>query len=316
MKKIIVVAAPLALAACGGPIELTVAKLAGDFISYVSTGKSTTDHAVSMVAERDCALHRPLFEEDICRDDVLVAAEPPATLATYGEPEIKRELRAADPAIYAVNAPQTSWANPSGAASSSAVARIDLPPRTPVNTPETVNADQADITQVASAEEKFTDQPNDEYRAPEGPLDLQAQADAAIAGYVTEDDTAKGVNTAQTQTAALVDPVVMSDEVPSAQDDDVSGNDAPALAGDDLALPLPGDYVILASFVEKGRAENALTIYGEYQPRLLTATVGGRDYLRVAVGPLSSEHANDLRLLAAKKGIKDPWIVAIAPSGE
>ena len=66
MRKILVVAAPLALSACGGPIELTVAKLAGDLISYVSTGKSTTDHAVSFVAEQDCALHRALFEEEIC----------------------------------------------------------------------------------------------------------------------------------------------------------------------------------------------------------------------------------------------------------
>ena len=93
------VAAPLALSACGGPIELTVAKLAGDLISYVSTGKSTTDHAVSFVAEQDCALHRPLLEQDICKDEETVLAEEAAALAVMGEPEIKQEIRAARPEI-------------------------------------------------------------------------------------------------------------------------------------------------------------------------------------------------------------------------
>ncbi|WP_296993275.1 SPOR domain-containing protein, partial [Thalassospira sp. UBA1131] len=89
-----------------------------------------------------------------------------------------------------------------------------------------------------------------------------------------------------------------------------------ALAGDDLAAPLPGDYVVLASFADEARANRALGLYKEYQPRLLNAEVKGKPYLRVAVGPLSAEHAHDLRLLAAKKGVKDPWIVGVGATGE
>ena len=123
------VAAPLALGACGGPIELTVAKLAGDLISYVSTGKSTTDHAVSFVAERDCALHRPLLEQTICKDDETILAEEAAALAVMGEPEIKQELRVARPEIYAVNAPAEDWSRPSATAlKSNAIVTTNLPP--------------------------------------------------------------------------------------------------------------------------------------------------------------------------------------------
>lgn len=35
-------------------------------ISYITTGKSLSDHAISSVREEDCAVHRFLFEETIC----------------------------------------------------------------------------------------------------------------------------------------------------------------------------------------------------------------------------------------------------------
>ena len=38
-------------------------------MSYVVTGKSPTDHAVSAVVHEDCALHRVVKREDICDPD-------------------------------------------------------------------------------------------------------------------------------------------------------------------------------------------------------------------------------------------------------
>lgn len=301
MKKILVVVAPLALAACGGPVELTVAKLAGDLISYVTTGKSTTDHAVSAVAERDCALHRPLFEEDVCRDNVVL--DDAVALAEPGAPSVKQKIRDAEPAIYAVNAPGEDWSNPkAGARTSAVIVKTDLPPRPVIHDEAT-----AAPVEIASAQDQFSP---DYDRTPlrnEGPLDPQGEADAAVAGYVAPPKSVAPV--AKTQTAALTDNGIMTDEVSVI---------APENAGQDklVAVPLPGDYVILASFADQLRAQNALSLYSEYQPRLISATVAGREYLRVAVGPLSHEHAKDLRHLAAKKGVKDPWIVGIDAAGE
>ncbi|WP_341363658.1 SPOR domain-containing protein [Thalassospira sp. SN3W] len=305
MKKILVVVAPLALAACGGPVELTVAKLAGDLISYVTTGKSTTDHAVSAVAERDCALHRPLFEEDVCRDNVVL--DDAVALAEPGAPSVKQKIRDAEPAIYAVNAPGEDWSNPkAGARTSAVIVQTDLPPRATSHAEATVVPQTAPV-EIASAQAQFTP---DHDRIPlrnEGPLDPQGEADAAVAGYVAPPKPVAPV--AKTQTAALTDTGIMTDEVSVI---------APENAGQDklVAVPLPGDYVILASFADLLRAQNALSLYREYQPRLISATVAGREYLRVAVGPLSHQHAKDLRHLAAKKGVKDPWIVGIDAAGE
>ena len=322
VKKILVVVAPLALSACGGPIELTVAKLAGDLISYVTTGKSTTDHAVSFVAEQDCALHRPLLDEDICKDHETILAEEAAALAVLGEPDIKQEIRAAQPEIYAVNAPAESWSRPTviEKSPSKIVVTADLPPRTVVGEPaakiEVVNLPAAEKpVEVAAASEQFSADELVEYGNEASVLDPQAEADAAIAGYVPEAKDAAKAKT-ETVTAALVDTTVMSDNVERvATPIDVKA-DGEGLAGDVLSAPLPGDYVVLASFASQARANKALALYDEYQPRLLNAQVQGRDYLRIAVGPLSAEHAKDLRLLAAKKGIKDPWIVGVAATGE
>lgn len=311
MKKILVVVAPLALSACGGPIELTVAKLAGDLISYVTTGKSTTDHAVSFVAEQDCALHRPFMDEDICKDNEAILVEEPAALAALGEPEIKKEIRAARPEIYAVNAPAENWSRPTNlnASASKVVVTADLPPRAPVAAPK------PKAVEVAAATEQFSTNNLVVHGNETSVPDPQAEADAAIAGYVPDakDDANKQP---ETVTAALVDTTVMTDDVERIVPPIDVKADGEGLAGDVLSTPLPGDYVVLASFSNQGRAQKALALYDEYQPRLLNAKVAGRDYLRVAVGPLSAEHANDLRLLAAKKGVKDPWIVGVTATGE
>lgn len=327
MKKILVVAAPLALGACGGPIELTVAKLAGDLISYVTTGKSTTDHAVSIVAAQDCALHRPLFDQDLCKDEDTILEEEAAALAVMGEPEIKREIRAARPEIYAVNAPAENWSRPAEM-TATPIIKTDLPPRASVSeaaldapvapVDEVATNDglgDAQPVEVASASEQLDLGDMNSYGREGNVLDPQAEADAAIAGYVPDAKPAEPALNG-TVTAALVDTTVMTDDGTTVSAPIDVTKDGQGLAGDVLAAPLPGDYVILASFTDKLRAQKALEIYHEYQPRLLNALVSGRTYMRVAVGPLSAEHANDLRLLAAKKGVKDPWIVGIGATGE
>jgi hypothetical protein len=54
------------LAGCALPPALTLASFAADGISYVATGKSTTDHAISVLAQEDCAMLRALEEQAIC----------------------------------------------------------------------------------------------------------------------------------------------------------------------------------------------------------------------------------------------------------
>jgi len=67
----------LLLGGCALPVPLQIASWALDGISVLVTKKSVTDHGISLIAEKDCAIWRGVVEGQLCRDeiepDVLVA---------------------------------------------------------------------------------------------------------------------------------------------------------------------------------------------------------------------------------------------------
>ncbi|MBS28571.1 MAG: hypothetical protein CL566_06540 [Alphaproteobacteria bacterium] len=75
---------PLFLGACGLPPTLSAASWALDGVSYIVSGKSVSDHAISEVAQKDCALLRVVQGRELCdeyADDgdnpqIMVAAAP------------------------------------------------------------------------------------------------------------------------------------------------------------------------------------------------------------------------------------------------
>lgn len=50
-----------------GCATLKLVSLGISGISYLTTGKSLSDHAISVMAEQDCALHRVVLDEMVCR---------------------------------------------------------------------------------------------------------------------------------------------------------------------------------------------------------------------------------------------------------
>lgn len=71
---------PLLTAACGLPIPVQLAGLAADGLSFLTTDKSVSDHGLSLVAGRDCAMYRTLTEGEPCRG----LAEDSTLLASSG----------------------------------------------------------------------------------------------------------------------------------------------------------------------------------------------------------------------------------------
>jgi len=55
------------------PPAVQAASFALDGLSYAATGKSVTDHALSAMANRDCAMARALNGEKICTTNALMA---------------------------------------------------------------------------------------------------------------------------------------------------------------------------------------------------------------------------------------------------
>ena len=62
-----IAALPLALGGCL-PLPITIATASFSGVSYLASGKSTTDHVLSATFEKDCALTRPVLGEPVCRD--------------------------------------------------------------------------------------------------------------------------------------------------------------------------------------------------------------------------------------------------------
>ena len=70
LKRSAIALGSLALAGgCALPLPIVIAGYAADGISVAASDKTLTDHALSAVADEDCALWRVVTDEDICMDD-------------------------------------------------------------------------------------------------------------------------------------------------------------------------------------------------------------------------------------------------------
>ena len=64
-----VVSLPFVAGGCALPPAVTVASLAVDGVSYMASGRTVSDHAISYAAQEDCALYRIVQGESICRKE-------------------------------------------------------------------------------------------------------------------------------------------------------------------------------------------------------------------------------------------------------
>ncbi len=69
MRWPVLAAAAISLSGCGLPPIVTYISYAADVVSFLATKKSVTDHGISMVLQKDCALLRVL-DGPICIEEV------------------------------------------------------------------------------------------------------------------------------------------------------------------------------------------------------------------------------------------------------
>lgn len=98
------------LAGCAGTTAVGLAQMAVNGASYMATGKSVEDHAISEVADADCRLGRLLTNDPICREPV-----PPGGVPTLAD-------AAPEPARSAVGGLYTDTLGISGPAPRAAAA--------------------------------------------------------------------------------------------------------------------------------------------------------------------------------------------------
>ncbi|HVO17156.1 MAG TPA: hypothetical protein VMV26_18185, partial [Alphaproteobacteria bacterium] len=100
MRVVLAIGLVFALGGCAVvaiPPAVTIASYAVDGVSYIATGKSVTDHAISEVAGEDCVLIRAAVLENPCRPYVKPDSQLAVELETsYGGEEVSTELADAD----------------------------------------------------------------------------------------------------------------------------------------------------------------------------------------------------------------------------
>jgi hypothetical protein len=159
---------PLLTGACGAPVAVAAASYGADGVSVMESGKTVSDHGISMVSKKDCALWRIFRNRSICQDQD--PDKPNPYKVNYEEPfRQQSESGVAEysaPPHAAPNAPVSSWdaaaykPAPSGpAAPTTAVAEVASTPSvepavTPVPPPAAPAKHKAKPKKVAKAPAK------------------------------------------------------------------------------------------------------------------------------------------------------------------
>ncbi|GEM_PF-3546225 len=112
LRIIAVVAVGSGIAGCVLPPAFTIASFVADGVSVASSGKTVTDHAISLLAHEDCRVWRLLQGKSICQAETTVVAEaklPPKPVRTASP-----GLRAAEVAAagFILDAPDARIAIP------------------------------------------------------------------------------------------------------------------------------------------------------------------------------------------------------------
>lgn len=274
-RRLALAALPLLVGGCL-PLPITIASTAFSGISYVSSGKSTTDHMLSATMEQDCALTRPVFGEPFCRDVGPNGEGRTVAVAVAAYPG-DRDGGAAGEGGWAAgddDAPQVSSLGSDARQVAAAPRYLVAPPR-------------VSIAGIIVTKDQLVPAP--------GAKVLPAAADASWAALAPS----KAIAAASTAM-----PPAITARAPAAP--------ASAAAPASTAPAPDGDrWVILGSFLEVERAQVMVARYAGRTPQILHADVRGGQWHRVALGPMSADQARVVRDGLGKIDGRQPWVVRV-----
>ncbi|MEQ9334981.1 SPOR domain-containing protein [Thalassobaculum sp.] len=315
MKRNLVVALmPLALGGCL-PLPITIATTAFSGISYLTSGKSTTDHVLSATMEQDCALTRPVFGEPFCRDvgpdgegrtpSVTVASYPGDRDGVTDEARIAAlhhgalDLSGVDGDVQQIAIAPRFLAPPPRVSVAGIIVTKDqiIPAPQTRALPIAADASWSDLVPVKTIEV-----------APlAAPEPLAAPATASASGSPALRDAASQ----DAATQAVVPKAPAPRPVASSAPKRVA---AVAIAPT-AVVAAAGDadrWVVLGSFRDPERARVMASRFAGHDPSILEATVEGGQWHRVAIGPLTGGQARQVRDGLGRVDGQRPWVVRTA----
>jgi hypothetical protein len=306
MKKLVFFVLLFSLTACVAPPAITLASLAISGVSYLETGKTLPDHALSSFSERDCIVFRAARGERVCQD--------PAATAVAAVPESVPAAAAPRPPAAPV-APVTVAALPAPAPAEAAVLAVpvarsaaDASPLQWAPPPLTASDRAAlnDLAATASAPAPALDVPATPVSSPvpARPVQVAAATPAVPAGMFVPmmpgDIMAPPERPARATRSKSVPlaQVAMSETVPLV----LPAADQP---------PAPGLHLVVGSFRERARAEAHVADLDQPDLKIVAATVKGRTQYRVVTGALERADLATAKRAYAARGVKGAWAVMI-----
>jgi len=293
------------LGGCALPVPVQIASWALDGLSYLMTEKSATDHGISVLAQKDCAVLRVLWEPDeVCRefdDSATVLADGRSYDFLFSEDEILNAEAAALAEFETASRGDETDPTP---VPETAVTRIDMASHMPeVGALTTARAIIEDSVEEDSVEEVaslvsaalFFD----------GPISLDAFPQQTVAHVRTLADILKS------QQARLGD---VEDLGPYS-----GGNVAKAWTAKSTQVletglePAVGFYFVIGSFRDHTNAHKLRSQYRGLTPSVLAAKLEEITLYRVVVGPFTKTEEQVVQKNIFQAGIADSWAIQVKP---
>lgn len=318
---------PLILGGCL-PLPFTIASSAITGMSYLTTGKSGTDHVISAARKEDCSLTNPFFGEEVCRemrpgDDTYVA------VAYYPGDRNNgwraTQARAVTPSSMVPGEQQTAEniSAPLGHQEKlAAMSNLVAPPPEITIAGLSLGSKQVGqrsqrqaAVQTANASTATTwastkPAPTVPTRAIElSPLPAPSGFDAPVPTRISR--------------AAAVDVKIPLANA-RASDLGAAENASKTIEAASVKRAQPslprvehggsgdsGRYIVVGSFRDRERADRLAATLAGHTPKILAATVKGERWNRVAIGPLSAADLSAAKASIGQVSGREPWVVRL-----
>ena len=261
------------LTGCALPPAIAIASYAADGMLLLTSGKTSSDHLLSMAEKRDCAVWRVVKNEPVCQD-----------FADGKDPY--EEWR--DPGEVQVAVESSDSGFPTNLAE-------DMRKRDQaMHDAQVARAEKAQRIQMAQA---GNGQPVTSARDIVGPSNrsMSDVSSAPLPAIAVEPTPA-------TQPGAVAPAIVQSTPQPAAP---ASKATAPAVAA--RTHEKGKSYVVLGSYKVEDNAKRVARQHQDLKPKMQTVTVRGERYVRVVAGPYSAGEAAAIKQRLKSQGAPDAF---------
>ncbi len=284
LRRILPLAVIIPLSGCALPPALVIASYAADGVLLMTSGKTSTDHLLSMAEKRDCAVWRVVKNEPVCQE-FADGKDPYDDWRDPGEVQV---------AVDSTDAGFTANLNDDMRKRDQAMRDAQI-----------AKQQKADRIQMAQA---GMGQPVTSGRDIVGPAN-RTMSDVTSAPLPAVAPAPASTN----QPVQLAPPTVQAAPAPSAP---VVATPAPvakpaAVASTAKAPAKSGKtYVVIGSYKVEENARRVARQHQSLKPAMQAVTVRGERYTRVIAGPYSAAEAAAVKQRLKSQGAPDAFTAA------